>query len=365
MKVPDCTLTTACFSLTKFHDKSRPLQECVQNMKGLLEIPCYLVIYSDSLCMTLIKEIRGSFGLDHLTHYVQIEFHELPKYYLLEQIKRNRESYYPTRDERTCAESHLVTISKPDFLLKTIESNPFTTTKFGWIDANLGSNNLSKVCENYENNMLLSVLNNLTDKFHIQILNVCDKKFKDPSNKREMYEQYRWIVCGCLFTTTAALGEKILSRLNENIVQQTMDGFGHSEEMFFLEILDEFYDDIYRSYGDYGNIINNFIRPTKGFHYIYHYIIHNYQNYGYYKECYDCCKCVLEEIESYRVSIDYGLYFSILFSYYLSAFYYKGKDESKLIVEHILNVMKTNPYVRLEYEKNKNFYDSNFQYALS
>ena len=41
-----------------------------------------------------------------------------------------------------------------------------------------------------------------------------------------------------------------------------MLGYGHGEEMLYLEILDEFYDDIERSYGDYGQIINNYFLKT-------------------------------------------------------------------------------------------------------
>lgn len=76
-----------------------------------------------------------------------------------------------------------------------------------------------------------------------------------------------------------------------------MLGYGHGEEMLYLEILDDFYDDIERSYGDYGQLINNFINPTRDFYYIFYFIINNYLNYDYYKECYDCCKKNLYSIE--------------------------------------------------------------------
>jgi hypothetical protein len=71
--IPDCTLTTCCFDLTSFHKKSRPLNESINNMKTLLEVPCYFVIYADSNCMSQIKEIRNSFGLNDITCYIQME----------------------------------------------------------------------------------------------------------------------------------------------------------------------------------------------------------------------------------------------------------------------------------------------------
>ena len=55
--IPDCTLTTSCFDLTKYHKGSRSLEECINNMRALLEVPCYLVIFTDNNCINLIKEI--------------------------------------------------------------------------------------------------------------------------------------------------------------------------------------------------------------------------------------------------------------------------------------------------------------------
>jgi len=168
-------------------------------------------------------------------------------------------------------------------------------------------------------------------------------------------------VCGCLFTTGKQNGVKILSRLNELFEKTTELGYGHGEEMLYLEILDEFYDDIARSYGDYHNILNNFITPTKGYYYINELIIKNYLNYGYHRECYDCCKKLLNEIENYRVEIDYSMYFSILFSFLVATYYYKH-NESKELLQHIEKLIEINPYVKREFEKNKDFYSTQFSY---
>jgi len=363
MKIPDCTLTTCCYNLSSFHSKARPLNESINNTKELLNTPCYLVIYADKDCMPSIKEFRNAAGYENLTYYVEMEFNELPKYILLDMVKQNREISWPTRDERTCAEAHILNCSKFDLTLKTMELNPFNTSKFGWIDSSLGSDKL-RICQNYENNSLLYALNNLTDKFQIQILNVNDKKYKNKEFKKEYYDRYRYVVCGGLFTTSKNIGIKIFNRCNELIEQTVEMGFGHGEEMVFLEILDEFYDDIQKSYGDYHFIINNFVRPTYGFDYINNFIIKGYLNLSYHKECYDCCKVVLNEIESFHVKINYDVYFSILFSYYISTFYHKGKEEAKTIVNHITKLIELNPNIKREFEKNENFFKNNFKMSF-
>ena len=186
--LPNCTLTTSCFDLTKYHRGSRTLEECINNMRALLEVPCYLVIFTDNNCVDLIKKIRTSFGLDNITHYIVNDFEELNYYKYNDIIKANRTMYWPTRDERTCSENHILQISKVDFVSQIIEFNPFNTTKFGWIDSNLNKN-FSKICENYTVETFLNVLNNITEKFHIQVLNVNDKKYKLDEHKKEYYQE--------------------------------------------------------------------------------------------------------------------------------------------------------------------------------
>ena len=359
--LPNCTLTTSCFDLTKYHRGSRTLEECINNMRALLEVPCYLVIFTDNNCVDLIKKIRTSFGLDNITHYIVNDFEKLNYYKYNDIIKANRTMYWPTKDERTCSESHLLVCNKFDFVLKTIKMNPFNTIKFGWIDSSLGSK-VMRICENYSIDIFLNVLNNISEKFHIQILNVNDKKYKLDEYKKEYYQQYRWVVCGGFFTCGKEIGLTILSRLNDIFIKTTKLGYGHGEEMLYLEVLDEFYDDIDKGYGNYAQIINNYINPTCNLNYIYNNIIQRYLNFGYNKECYDCCKKVLYSIEKLSVDCDANIYINILFSYYVSSFYY-NQNESVKIVNHIYDVCNNNPIIRSEFNKNKSFYESQFKYC--
>jgi hypothetical protein len=227
--------------------------------------------------------------------------------------------------------------------LETITINPFNTTHFGWIDAYLGKASTLqgdqkastlqgkvladykvstpsdpkgdskasdpkastlpsgtkespiceaytlRICEAYTPATVPRILRTIadewkSDKFHIQILNVCDKRFKDSANKREYYNQYRWIMCGGFFLTAIDAGITILSRLKEIFVETTLAGYGHGEEMFYLEVLDEYSDQIRGTYGDYGQILDNFIYPTQNIEYVYHTIFERYKQYGYTRE---------------------------------------------------------------------------------
>ena len=347
---PNCTLVTACYDMHKYNPKCRTTAECLHLIDPLLQIPVYLVIYGCKTTMSAIRARRHKY--DAITKYIEIELEDLWSYQFLPQVKENRAKYWPTRDERTCAESHIICCNKFDFVLETISINPFNTTHFGWIDAYLGTPQVHRetplmslsetdrlkeahhgpqvhresplmslksqalketlkeaesqalhretpppaleaplkapslrICENYTNTTVPRILRTIADEwnssqFHIQILNVCDKRFKEPQYKREYYNQYRWLVCGGFFVTSPEAGVPILSRLKEIFVETTMAGYGHGEEMFYLEVLDEYRDQIRGTYGDYGQMLDNFIYPTRNAEYIYHVIMANYQRYG-------------------------------------------------------------------------------------
>jgi hypothetical protein len=309
--IPDCTLTTACYLFDR--PNTRTLEQTIDSVRTLLRIPCYLVIYCNATMVTHLRTLREP--LNGMTHYIVKEFEELWCFSMLDNVRRNRAIYWPTRDERTCEETHLLTCNKPDFVLETIKLNPFHTTKFGWIDSNIGVNG-SKISHMYANHMLLNVLHHLTDKFHLQLLNVTDKKYKQMEHKREYWAQYRWVACGCLFTTSKAVGITILNRMKELIIQTTEMGYGHGEEMFYLEILDEFYDDIHRSYGDYKDMLHNFIKPTSNFVYIYWNLVMRYFQFGYWKECIDAASILIQQYDHFEIEINYDLYVRLYCVYY-------------------------------------------------
>jgi hypothetical protein len=318
--IPNCTLVTACFCLNDA--PLRSLEETIESSKALLAIPVYLVIFGDSQTIPILKQIRETFGLLSITVFNEISVQSIWAFQYKNIVTQNRVHYFPTKDSRTTAESHLLTCNKFDFVLQIMDSNPFKTSRFAWTDCFLGKDTI-KICENYEPNILPWILNNITDKFHIQVLNVCDKKYKNPANKKEFYSKYQWVVAGGFFTCSEKLGRPILERLKEICTSTTLLGFGHGEEMLYLEVLDEFSDSISRSYGDYGQIWNNFIKPTKNYHYIYYFILKNYIELGYWKEAKECCEILLQQIESYSVYVIPNMRIGLWFDWFIIMYHYQ------------------------------------------
>ncbi len=359
--IPDCTLTTCCFSTIRFNPYGRSIEDTLSSIAPLMEVPCYLVIYTEPMLYDSIKKIRDKHGLGRITHYVIMNVEELSTFAFREKVADNREKYHPTKDARTCVESHLICASKFDLVLKTIHTDPFHTTKFGWIDSHVGTR-FSKIATNYTNHMLLNALQySNPDKFHIQILNVCDKKYIQEEHLREYYQQYRWVVCGCLFVTGRAVGTTLLNALHEQFIKHTMLGYGHGEEMFYLEILEKYGPLIQKSYGDYQHILNNFTSPTVGFDYILNNIVKRYSNMGYHNECVDCCLMVIRAYEELNIELDYALYYSFLYYLYVSSFYTNTELCKKTL--HKLHNIIQHPYIRPHYISNQVFYDSQFAYG--
>jgi hypothetical protein len=327
--IPDITLTTAYYDLTKYHTTARSIEESIKCMETLLEVECYLCIFCDSTTITLIKQIRnGRYRLGRLTHYVELPLEKIWTYKYAEKIRKNRQLYHPTHDVRASVESHMIQCNKFDFVLETMKIDPFRTKKFGWVDANVGVN-AAKICQNYNKNMFISVLHNVSEKFHLQILNVEDKRFVSFDNLHEYYTRYRWVMCGCLFTMGRKFGIPILNRLKEVFIETTMLGYGHAEEGLFLGVLDEFYDSIERSYGDYYNILNNFTRQTRGARYVHNNMLIRYMQYGYFREGYDCSKKLIEDFEV--SDADNAVQFHIHYKHLLFASQYKMEEVPQII----------------------------------
>jgi hypothetical protein len=350
--IPDCTLTTACFHLQKYNTHSRNKEDTIHSIKSLLDVPCYLIIYTDETLYPILQEYRQH--LEDITHYVIMDVESLDSFKYRDIVIENRKKYHPTKDERTSVESHLLCSSKFELVLKSMNLNPFNTTRFGWIDSNIGIN-FKKICTNYKNNMLLKLLNECTeDKFYLQVLNVCNPSLL--SDLRDYYSRYQWIVCGCLFITPMKKGIKILTILNDIFIKHTLAGYGHGEEMYYLELLEKHRDDLHLSYGDYHHILNNFIHPTVDLNYVYM-ITCRYLQFKQYDKCSHVCESVLHQFEHYQIEMNYLQYFDFLYQYYVANSYLNSNQLTDIRFK-IKQLIHINKEVEQKYISNKSHYDT-------
>ena len=124
-----------------------------------------------------------------------------------------------------------------------------------------------------------------------------------------MFWRRNWLVCGSFFLMGREIGFHICQRLKQIAIETTNLGWGHGDEMLFLEVLEEFGpDQLVRSYGDYNQILNNLVLPTKNIPYVVHMIFKPYLDYGYYQECIDGCLKVLDAYDRFLIDMDDNLY---------------------------------------------------------
>jgi pentatricopeptide repeat protein len=310
-----------------------------------------MVIFTDSKLCDKIKEIRDVYA--KMTKYIVREVVELEAYKYIEKIKENIILYNPARYDSTCAESHMLCCSKFNFVLEAIDLDPFKTSLYGWIDEDVGEK-FSKISRDYNPNMLLKILRMNTDKFHIQAMNVADKKFINEDNLREYYQGYRWVVCGCFFITDKNTGINVLRSLNDVFIRTTELGYGDGEEMLYLKVLETHKADIECSYGDYHDILNNFLAQTTDIHYVYNVIVSGYFKMGYYEECVKCCNRLLCAYENYDVPMDYYWYYNILYEKYYAMSYINGQKHEDL--KHSMFLMLENNPDLKQYYLQRPFY---------
>ena len=144
------------------------------------------------------------------------------------------------------------------------------------------------------------------------------------------------------------IGLKFIKRMDELFCEATKAGFGHGDELLFLEIIDEFYDEIDRGYGDYAQILNNYKAPVNNLWYIYHYIIKNYINMGYFKECCDCCQKVVDSVENLKTPVMPDVYIPILLAF-KTAISYVDSNRSQEITDLILRVCDRDPAMKSQH----------------
>jgi hypothetical protein len=308
----------------------------INKLNLLFKLPFYIVVFTEKEFVELFKSKRKEYGFSDITLIVERNFEDF-----LINHKKNP----------ALLDSSILSCFKFELMLDTIKFNPFNTNKFSWLDA--------FICEKYSKSQLIKIIENSNPtKFHIMIPDVINKNFKSIENKNDYYSSYKNVVCGGFFTCGVEIGIKILERLNDNFIKTIELGFCSGDEMLYLEIMDEFYDNIEKSYGNYGTISQKLLLPEYCANKIYNNIIQKYLNFHYHRECYECCKQILEKdiIFSYTES-----HMNILFAYYISSFYYNN-NESLEIIKKIYNICKINSSVNKMFNNNKGFYESQFNF---
>jgi hypothetical protein len=431
----DWTLVTAYFNLTKCPDASeeickRDKSYYFSHSLSTLNLPYNLVIYCDSESYDQIFELRPE-CLREKTVYKIIEFDDIilndksfKNYRDIINENRSKNAYH--FDNRNTASYYLFCISRYIMLRETIETNPFDSTRFSWINfciERMGYSNLKYLDE------ALAVKR---DKFSTCYIDYIP--YELIKDTKEYFKWGRCSMCSGFFTGNKEYMYKVCGLILDKFLYYLSLGYGHADEQLYSPVYFEKSDLFEHYYGDYQQMITNYKyiyecpeNPIRNF-------IDNSFKYNNFEKCIECCefilnsiflnKCKLDDkylvliLDKYLISLnsetnflnnnstiskidlkyiyiklikerlDKGdnkscfiycdtilyfihkntvtcpgdVYFLIYFSYYVSSYYY-NREKSHEIVDKIFSLCKSNKYFKNEYNKNKILYDEQFKFV--
>lgn len=251
-------MSQSCTFVTAFYQVRDVPQQGNMMERGALLLACniHLVVYCSPEDYAEFRAQREKHGLLDKTEFVVRAFEQIPFYKHREQIERNREVYWPTRNARAPTDVHIICMSKFEFVREVAERNPFGTTHVGWVDFRL----LGEHCKPQE---LLAVASAPRPRFTVTVMNCWTPN--DYADLRTFYAQYRYIVCGGMWTADVVSAQNMLPRLIAHAERVTLAGYGHGEEAIFAFAIDEQPEAFTLTLGDYQNITGNYFG-----------VVHNY-----------------------------------------------------------------------------------------
>jgi hypothetical protein len=322
--ISNWTLVTAYFNLTKCPDASREICEKDQNYYlshsiSTLSLPHNLVIYCDEDSLGKIQKIRPKY-LEHKTKYIIREFDDFKftkqskpldasfKDYRSKIISNRKQNQY-IFDNRNTASYYLFCMSRYTILKETIETNPFNSTHFSWINfciERMGFKNLIRLDEGLAVNR---------DKF-----STCYIDYISPEliqNTKEYFKWGRCSMCSGFFTGNKEYMYKVCDLLEDKFLQYLEVGYGHADEQLYSPVYFENPELFEHYYGDYLQMITNYKfiydAPEPP---IYNFITRSFENKNYIK-CYEACKFVFKSYCLQKCDINND-YLNKLYYYYMN-----------------------------------------------
>ena len=308
------TLVTAYFNLTKCADASDEIKKrdkafYMQHATFTLSLPYNLIIYCDAESEEMIRKIRP----DYPTKYVICEFDDFALGgrtfdELRTQIHQNRQAKPYHFDPRNTASYYLFCVSRYIMMKEVIESNPFQSTHFAWINfcmERMGYQNLVRLDE---------ALSIRRDKF-----STCYIDYIPPSlveNTHEYFRYGRCSMCSGFFTGNTTYMYQVCDLIETQFLTYLDQGYGHADEQLYSPVYFAHPDLFEHYYGDYSQMITNYTyvydAPESPIH---NFITRSYQH-GNYQKCFEACEYVWKSYCLNKCTLN-DAYLSTLCMYYM------------------------------------------------
>lgn len=333
------TLVTAYYDLTKFEDatdeiKKRDTNYFKEHCISTLNLPYNLVIFCEKESYPFISQLRESAGMKEKTQYVIRDFDELKinkewkkKFSdYREQIIENRRTHPYYFDPRNNASYYLFCISRYISLKETVESNPFNSTHFGWINfciERMGHSNLIHLEE---------ALAEKRDK-----ISTCYIDYIEPKlvfNTQEYFQFGRCSMCSGFFTGNGYYMSIFCDLILNKFLKYLKEGYGHSDETLYSPVFFQNAELFQHYYGDYQQMITNYKYVYENPHsIIYNFIRHSFENDDF-EKCFEACEFLWSSIEKGKCELGEN-FLDFLMFYMNESRLKKRKQNQGYFLEHM------------------------------
>jgi hypothetical protein len=281
------TLVTAYYNLTKCPDasseiKARDPQYYMSHSLGCLSLPHNMVVYCDPESYPSIYATRPAW-LREKTRYVIGEFDELrftdsatgePRQDTFAEYRakiiQNRKEHPYHFDPRNTASYYLFCMARYMMLKATIQTNPFGSSHFCWINfciQRMGYRNLARLDE------ALAVHR---DKFSTTYIDYVPKHVVEDA--REYFKFGRCSLCSGFFTGNHHYMYRFCDLMEDRFLYYLARGYGHSDETLMSpayfkapELVEWYMGDYFQMIANYKYVydapdapIRNFVRNAFG-----------------------------------------------------------------------------------------------------
>jgi len=294
------TVVTAYFDLTKMSDasqqiKERDLQHYLVNAIATLSLEQNLVIYCEPENVDLLRSFRPSWLLDR-TSFVAMSFEDFPLTKYRDRVIENRVRCPYNFDPRNTASYYLFCMSRYAMLKQTIAKNPFGSTHFAWLNLCIERMGFTNLIE------LDNVFIQDRERFSTCYIDYRPKSLVE--NPPEYFKNGGLCsMCSGFFTGNSYYMNEFCTEIQKAFMDYLEAGYGHADEQLFSVVYfrrSELFD-VY--YGDYLQMIRNYVHIKEAPHAPLNFLIQNSFNCGDYKTCKKGCITLLESLNNGYVNI--------------------------------------------------------------
>jgi hypothetical protein len=285
-----------------------------------LSFPYNLVVYCDEESLPVIEKLRPEF-LQEKTKYIVCKFDEFQfkkdglhlndKFEdYRNKIIENRKSNAYYFDNRNTASYYLFCMSRYIMLKEVIDTNPFQSSHFGWINfciERMGTNNLIRLDE---------ALSIKRDKFSTCYIDYIPEEFV--KNTREYFKFGRCSMCSGFFTGNAEYMTKVCELIEDKFLYYLEQGYGHADEQLYSAVYFDRPELFQHYYGDYTEMVTNYTyvydRPEP----IIYNFIRNSFNHKYYDLCQNGCQFLLQSLRQKKCTLSHDFIKELIYYAFLS-----------------------------------------------